>query len=268
MPSRRRRGSAATRVAHAWNWELCQICFVFSAPLVSLAMGSLLTRNLLEVLKAVAPLTALVSLLQFTIVHASGVLFLQFLFGSALAALGVTLLFSGIDYGILPMGKFIGAALPEKGSFALIVAVSFALGFAVTVAEPDVLVLAGQVDAASEGRISKQTVVYVIGVGVAVPTSIGMVRIITGWPLKYLVAASYLIAIILSLTAPVKFVSLAFDAGSVTTGVLSAPVMISLAIGLSSVLAGRSTVSDGFGLLGFASIGPIIAILLMARWLP
>ncbi|QGM97446.1 DUF1538 domain-containing protein [Methylocystis parvus] len=231
-------------------------------------MVSLLTENLLNVLKAVAPLTAVVSLLQFTVIHAPEALFLQFLTGSALAIVGMALLFSGIDFGILPMGRFVGAALPEKGSLALIVAVSFALGFATTVAEPDVLVLAGQVDAASRGAMSRQTVVYVIALGVAVLTAVAMVRIVAGWRMKYLLAAAYLVALILSAFAPVEFVSLAFDAGSVTTGALSAPVMISLGIGLSSVLAGRSKVSDGFGLLGLASIGPIIAILILGRLLP
>ncbi|WP_457797576.1 DUF1538 domain-containing protein [Methylocystis sp. S23] len=231
-------------------------------------MLSFLRERLVEVIKAVAPLTAFVTLLQLTIVHAPPTLFLQYLLGSALAILGMTLLFSGIDYGILPMGRYIGAALPEKGSLLLIVAVSFALGFATTVAEPDVLVLAGQVDAASSGAISRQLVVYVVGVGVAIPAVIGTLRILAGWKLKYLLGSVYLMAILLSLFAPVEFISLAFDAGSVTTGALSAPVMISLALGLSSVLARRSAVSDGFGLLGLASAGPIVAILILSGLLP
>jgi hypothetical protein len=81
--------------------------------------------------------------------------------------------------------------------------------------------------------------------------------------MTYLLAAAYSLVIVLSFLAPAEFVPLAYDAGSVTAGVLTTPVVISLAVGLSSVLAGRSAVSDGFGLLGFASIGPIIAVLLM-----
>jgi hypothetical protein len=81
--------------------------------------------------------------------------------------------------------------------------------------------------------------------------------------MRSLLTAAYVLAIALALVAPERFTPLAFDAGSVTTGVLSAPIVIAVAIGLSSVLAGRSAVSDGFGLLGFASIGPIIAVLLM-----
>jgi hypothetical protein len=225
----------------------------------------LIRERLLEVVQAVAPLTIFVTLLQFTIVHAPQSVFAQYLVGSALAILGMTFLLAGIEYGILPMGRFIGAALPSKESMWLIAVVSFVLGLATTIAEPDVLVLAGQVDQASHGGISRQTVVYVVGVGVGVFAVIAMIRIVAGWQMKYLLGAVYLATILLSFFAPEQFVSLAFDAGSVTTGVLSAPVLIAIAIGLSSVLAGRSAASDGFGLLGFASVGPIIALLLIGH---
>ena len=230
-------------------------------------MISLLKANLREVLKAVAPLVIVVSLLQIMLIQAPLALFLQFLAGSALAIVGMLLLFTGIDYGILPMGKFIGAELPKKGSLSLIMAVAFSLGFATTVAEPDVLVLAAQVDVASQGAISRQAIVYVIALGLAALAAIAMVRIVTGWPIRHMFGIAYSTVLALSLLAPAQFVPLAYDAGSVTTGVLSAPVMMALAIGLSSVLAGRSALSDGFGILGFGSIGPIIAILIMGMLL-
>jgi hypothetical protein len=226
-------------------------------------MISLLRDKLLEVLKAVAPLILAVCLLQFTLVHAPLELFARFLIGSVLAIVGMLLLFVGIDLGVLPMGRFIGAALPKRGSMLLILTVAFSIGFATTIPEPDVLVLSNQVDEASKGGISGTTVLYTIALGLAAMTAIAMARIVLGWPLKYLLAAGYLLALGLAAFAPPQFVSLAFDGGSVTTGVLSAPVIIAIAIGVSSVLAGRSAVSDGFGIVGFASIGPIIAILAM-----
>jgi hypothetical protein len=122
-------------------------------------MLALLRERLPEVLKAIAPLIGAVCVLQVAFVHAPAVLFLQFLAGSILAILGMLLLFTGIDLGILPMGRFIGAELPKKGSLWLIIAVAFALGFATTVAEPDVLVLSGQVEAASQGAISGQPLI-------------------------------------------------------------------------------------------------------------
>ncbi|HWV55101.1 DUF1538 domain-containing protein [Pseudorhodoplanes sp.] len=230
-------------------------------------MGPLLNDKLLEVLKAVAPLVGVVCVLQVTIIHAPIELFLQFLLGSVLAIAGMLLIFTGVDLGILPMGRFIGAELPKKRSVALIIGVAFALGFATTVAEPDVLVLAGQVDAASKGAMSGQLVLYLIATGLATLIALAMMRILLGWPIKYMLTAAYAIMLLLAMFAPPEYIALSFDAGSVTTGVLSAPVIIALAIGLSSVLAGRSAISDGFGLLGFASIGPIIAILLMGMLL-
>lgn len=226
-------------------------------------MLSLLREKLLEVLRAVAPLIIVVCLLQVTLVRAPLELFLPFLAGSALAIVGMLLLFTGIDLGVLPMGTFIGAELPKKGSLAWIVAVAFLLGFATTIAEPDVLVLSRQVDVVSQGAISGRRILYAIALGVAALAGVAMLRIVFGWPMKYLLTAGYSLTLALSLAAPAQFVPLAFDGGSVTTGVLSAPVLIALAIGLSSVLAGRSAASDGFGLVGLASVGPIIAILVM-----
>lgn len=226
-------------------------------------MIPILREKAFEVVKAVAPLIISICVLQFALVHAPLELFLRFLLGSMLAVIGMMLLFVGIDVGIVPMGRFIGAELPKKRSLLLILVVAFSIGFATTIPEPDVLVLSDQVELASEGAISGTAVLYAIALGVAVLTAIAAARIVFGWPLKYVLAAGYSLAIVLALFAPREFISLAFDGGSVTTGVLSAPVIIALAIGVSSVLAGRSAVSDGFGVVGFASIGPILAILAM-----
>jgi hypothetical protein len=222
-----------------------------------------LRRRLLEVIRSIGPLFALICLLQITLVQAPAALFVQFLAGSTLVSLGLVLLFLGVDHGILPMGRFIGAEMPRKGSVTLIVGVGFAMGFATTIAEPDVLVLARQIDEISQGEIDGTTVLYLIGLGVALCTSVAMGRVVYGVSLRLLLSALLGAAIILSLVAPEGFVPLAYDAGSVTTGVLTAPVVIAVAVGLSSVLAGRSAVSDGFGILGLASIGPIITILIM-----
>jgi hypothetical protein len=222
-----------------------------------------LRRRLLEVFRSVGPLLGLICLLQITVVQAPAALFMQFLAGSMLVILGLVLLFLGVDHGILPMGRFIGAEMPRKGSVALIVGVGFVMGFATTIAEPDVLVLARQIDEISRSEIDGTAVLYLIGLGVAVCTAVAMGRVVYGFSLQLLLTLLLGVAILLSLVAPTEFVPLAYDAGSVTTGVLTAPVVIAIAVGLSSVLAGRSAVSDGFGILGLASIGPIIAILIM-----
>ncbi len=225
-------------------------------------MLQLLKEKFLEVIKGILPLVAVVCILQFTVVKAPVALFVQFLVGSLMATVGMMLFFVGIDIGILPMGRFIGAELPRRGSLLLIVAVVFVLGVVTTIAEPDVLVLSRQVDIVSQGAISGTTALYVMAVGVGIFVVIAMLRVIFGFPMAHLLTAAYSIVIILSLLTPAGFIPLAYDAGSVTTGALTAPVVIALTLGISSVLAGRSAISDGFGLLGFASIGPIIAMMI------
>src|ERR1051325_10274840 len=226
-------------------------------------MRSLLRDTLLEVLGALAPLIAVVAALQVSLVRAPIAMFLQFLSGSVFVVLGMLLLFIGLDFGIVPMARFIGAELPKKKSFGLIVVVAFALAFATTIAEPDLLVFSSHIDLASQGAVPKQTVTYVIGVGLAVFVTIAMARVLLGFPMTHLLAGAFSLMIILSFLAPAEVVPMAYDPGRVTAGVFTTPVLISLTVGFSSVLAGRSAVSDGFGLLGFASIGPIIAVLAM-----
>lgn len=226
-------------------------------------MLSLLKLKLPEVLQAVAPLVAVICAFQLLLVHAPLALFLQFLGGALLALVGMLLLLAGIDFGILPMGRFIGAELPKKGSLWLIVAVAFALGFATTAAEPDVLVLTDQVAAASGGAMGGQPLVYVISAGVGLFAALALFRVVAGFSMVRLLTIIFAAIILLSFAAPDTFIPVAYDAGSVTTGVLTAPVLLAVTLGLSAVLGERSAVADGFGLLGLGSAGPIIVILLL-----
>lgn len=226
-------------------------------------MLSLLRLKLSETLRAVGPLIGVVCVLQILVVGASPGAFLQFLAGSVLVTAGLMLLFTGIDFGILPMGRFIGAALPARKSLSLLLAVGFAMGFATTAAEPDVLVLARQAEVESRGTLAAQPLVYLIAAGVGLFVAVALLRVVWGFSMAWQLTVVYSVMIVLSLIAPAQLVPLAYDAGSVTTGVLTGPVVLALALGVSSVLAGRSAVADGFGLLGMASAGPIIVLLLL-----
>lgn len=229
-------------------------------------MLSALRAKLPEVLRAIAPLVASVCVLQVTLVHAPLPQFLQFLAGSVLAVLGMLMLFAGVEHGILPMGRYIGAELPRRGQVWLIVAVAAALGFVTTVAEPDVLILSAQVGAIGGSEISGQALTYLIAAGVGIFTAAGLWRIAHGRTLTLLLALSFALMIVLSLLAAPQFLPLAYDAGSVTTGMLSGPVLLALGLGLSAVLARHAGSLDGFGLLGLASAGPVIVVLLVGWW--
>jgi hypothetical protein len=222
-----------------------------------------LLERLPGVLRSIAPLIGVVCVLQVTVVQAPLGLFLQFVAGSVLVVAGMLLLLVGVDLGILPMGRFIGAELPRKGSLWLIAAVAGALGFATTAAEPDVLILANQVQEAAQGALSAQALVYVISAGVGLLAAVALVRVIHGFSMRILIATGFGLMLVLSLFAPESFVPMAYDAGGVTTGLLSAPVLLALSLGLVSVLSSRSAGADGFGVLGLASMGAVIAVLLM-----
>jgi len=223
----------------------------------------LLRDTTLEVIRATAPLIVIIIILQFTLVKASTGVFVQFLISAVMVIVGMIFFLLGIEVGILPAGKIVGAGLIEKRSIWLIIAVVFLIGFATTIAEPDVLVLSRQADNITGGAVSANSLVYIISIGLAFFITMAMMRIIFGFRIAYLLTTSYLIVIVLSFFTPPDFISLAFDSGSVTTGALTTPVVIALGLGLSSVLAGRSAISDGFGLLGIASIGPIVAVMIM-----
>ena len=227
---------------------------------------ALLRSTLPEVLRAIAPLVGAVCVLQATVVHAPLGQFLQFLVGAALVAAGLVLLFAGIGHGVLPMGRFIGAELPRKGSPWLILGVAGAMGFVTTLAEPDVLILAAQVEAASDAGPGRLALIGLIAAGVALFTAAALARVVLGVGLRPMLAVALAAMIGLSLVAPARWVPIAFDAGSVTTGVLTAPVLLALSLGTSAVLAGRAGSLDGFGLLGLASAGPVVVVLLVG-WL-
>ena len=176
---------------------------------------------------------------------------------------GMVLFLLGVDIGILPMGKALGAELPRRGSLPLIIGIAFLIGFVATIAEPDVIVLTNQVDTVSGGAIAKNILVYIIAVGVAFFVATAMLRILLGFPIAYLMAAGYIIIIILAFFTPAEFVPVAFDAGGVTTGPMTVPIILALGLGFSSVLSGKSAMSEGFGLIGLASIGPVIGVMVM-----
>ena len=219
--------------------------------------------RVMEVITAILPLVVAVVILQFAVIRMPGHIFLQFMIGAAMVIAGMILFLLGVEIGILPMGKALGAELPRRRSLFLVIGVAFLIGFAATVAEPDVIVLTGQVDEVSGGAIAGNVLVPVIAIGVGFFVAMAMLRILLNFPIAYLLAGGYVVIVVLSFFTPPEFVPVAFDAGGVTTGPMAVPIILSLGLGFSSVLAGRSAMSDGFGLIGLASIGPVIGVMVM-----
>lgn len=226
-------------------------------------MASGVKESIREVLLAVAPITFVVVLLQVSIIHMPLVFFARFLIGAALVTIGFFLFLQGVKTGLLPMGEMMGAELPKRAGLPLILLMAFFLGFVVTIAEPDVRVLAYQVDFVSQGQIGKSPLILTVAIGVGVFVCLAMLRIILGIPIAYPLAGGYLAILVLSLFTPPDFVPIAFDAGGVTTGPVTVPFILALGIGTTSVLGGRSSLSDGFGLVGLASIGPVLGVMVL-----
>lgn len=218
---------------------------------------------LLEIIQTVGPIILSVTILQFTIIRMPIILFLRFLLGSVMVIIGFIFFMRGIKIGLIPLGELIGAEVPKKGSVLLVMAIAFIMGTAVTIAEPDVRVLSYQVDTVSDGQVNRNILVLMIALGVGIFVCMAMLRIIKRIPIAYLLFAGYILIFILSFFTPKNFIPVSFDAGGVTTGPVTVPFIIALGLGTASVLGGRSTISDGFGLIGLASIGPIISVMIL-----
>ncbi|NLW17704.1 MAG: DUF1538 domain-containing protein [Firmicutes bacterium] len=216
-----------------------------------------------EVLTAVAPVTALVLLIQLTIAKTPPAVIGQFVAGAIFVLVGLFLFLLGVNIGLLPIGRTIGAELPSKGSIYFFFIVSLLLGVAVTIADPDVMVLANQVAAVSEAAIGRSLLILTVAVGMGFFVAVAMLRIVLGVPIQYLFAGGYALLMLLSLFAPADFIPISFDSGAVATGPLIVPFVMSLGLGTASVLQGRSPLRDGFGLMGLAALGPVLAVMLL-----
>ena len=216
-----------------------------------------------EVALAVLPISLVVCLLQVALLHMPWEVFARFVMGALFVGCGLFLFLLGVRSGLLPMGEMIGAELPKSGSLKYLVFMSFVLGTAITIAEPDVRVLAYQVDFVSAGLVSRDILVFVVALSVGVCVGGAVLRIVVGVPIVKVLAAGYALILALSFVTPEKFLPIAYDAGGVTTGPVTVPFIIALGIGTVGVLRGKNSFSDGFGLVGLASIGPVIGVMIL-----
>lgn len=218
-----------------------------------------------EVISAILPITILVIILQYTLFWLPFESVLQFLIGVLFVSTGLALFLMGVHIGLLPVGEMIGSSLPQTGKVWLIILISFILGFAVTVAEPDVHVLSGYVDQVSDGAIGKWALIIPVALGLGIFVALSMARIIYKISIKWLLFIGYSVVFILASLPGLsdQFVPISFDAGGVTTGPMAVPFILAFGVGIASVLRSDDKTADGFGLVALASIGPIIAVLLL-----
>jgi hypothetical protein len=226
---------------------------------------NILTHKLKEVLFAVLPITVVVLILGFTLAPLETPYILRFLVGAVSVILGLSIFLFGVDLGITPMGNEIGASLIKTNKLWIITCAGFFLAFIVSVAEPDLHILADQVNSVTSGMISKTSIVVIVSLGVGAMLSVGLIRIVKNIPLYIVLTIFYGIILILSLFTTNEFIAISFDASGATTGALTVPFILAIAIGVSKLKKdSKASEKDSFGLVAIASIGAIIAVMVMS----
>ncbi|HHY10932.1 MAG TPA: DUF1538 domain-containing protein [Firmicutes bacterium] len=225
---------------------------------------TLLLKKLKEISFAVLPITILVLILNFTIVPIEFEMLARFLLGALLVVLGLGIFLFGAHIGVSPLGTLIGESIAKTNKIYAVAALGFLMGFLITIAEPDLQILAGQVNQASGGIVSAGLVLIVVSIGVGIMVAIGLLRILFGTPLNRIFTITYLVIFFLGLKASAEFLAISVDASGATTGAMTTPFILALGYGVSRLKGGEKTEEDSFGLVGQASAGPIFAIMLMS----
>lgn len=214
-----------------------------------------------EALSSVLPITAIVLFLSVTVVPMPIGTILLFMAGAVLLIVGMGLFSLGADVAMLPMGEGIGAELTKSQKIGFITIVGFILGVLITIAEPDLQVLAHQVPS-----IPDTVLIYTVALGVGIFLAIAVLRTFFKISLGHVFLFFYAIVFILAAFAPQDFIAMAFDSGGVTTGPITVPFIMALGVGLASIRSGKGAQDDSFGLVGVTSIGPILTVLILGIW--
>lgn len=227
-------------------------------------MLNLLSSKFKEVALAVIPISILVIILSLTVVTLELDMFIRFLIGSTMVILGLSIFLFGAEIGITPIGNLMGETLTRSNKVWVVGILGFFLGFFITIAEPDLQILAYQVRDASGGILSAYSILIVVSVGVGLMVAIGLLRILFGNPLNKTYTIVYLIIFVLGLIVSEEFLAISVDASGATTGAMTTPFILALGLGVSKLKGGKTEEEDSFGLVGMASSGPILAIMLMS----
>jgi len=232
-----------------------------------------LLHAMLSSFKDLIPIILVVSFFELFVLHQAPAELGSILVGIVFVVLGLTFFVFGLEMGLFPIGESLAEALARKGSVFWLIIFSFSLGFGTTLAEPALTAVANEAAqvAANAGAIESNEQAmssYSMGLRLTVAVSVGLaillgvIRILKGWPIHYLIIGGYVLVMILTSFAPANIIGIAYDSGGVTTSTITVPLVTALGVGLASVIKGRNPMIDGFGLIAFASLSPMIFVLL------
>jgi hypothetical protein len=238
---------------------------------------SSLMATALATLRDVVPIAAVIFGFQWFVIRRPIPNFKRVLLGFAYVVVGLALFLQGLEQALFPLGKlmadqlthpeFIFSGIQEVAEvvrwqdYRWVYVFGAAIGFATTIAEPSLIAVSIKANEVSGGAVSIWGLRIAVAIGVAIGISLGTYRIVTGTPLHYYIIVGYMIVIIQTFFAPRLIIALAYDSGGVTTSTVTVPLVTALGLGLASTVPGRSALLDGFGLIAFASLFPIISVL-------
>lgn len=233
-------------------------------PLLRLILGSL--RDL-------APIVLVIFFFQVFVLQQPFPDLERVIVGVVMVMLGLTLFIQGLEMGLFPIGEAMAQAFARKGSLFWLLAFAFCLGFGTTAAEPALIAVAAEAaevmaeaGVVAHDEAARASYAYWLRMTVAVSVGaslvLGVFRILKGWPVHVLIIGGYIIVVILTFLAPPEIIGVAYDSGGVTTSTITVPLVTALGVGLASTIRGRNPLTDGFGLIAFASMFPVIFVLL------
>jgi hypothetical protein len=231
-----------------------------------------LLKSMLGSVRDLLPIVIVIAFFQFVVLQQSLPDLLNLLVGFLFVILGLTFFIYGLEMGLFPIGESLAYAFARKGSVFWLLLFAFALGFGTTVAEPALIAVANEAaQVAAEGamiadnKAAKDSYAWglrlsvALSVGVAIV--IGVLRILKGWPLQFIIIGGYLLVVMMTAFAPAEIIGIAYDSGGVTTSTITVPLVTALGVGLASSIRGRNPMIDGFGLIAFASLLPMIFVM-------
>ena len=233
---------------------------------------SKLIKSMLESVRDLIPIVVVIIFFEAFVLHQTPDNLLEISLGLGFIILGLTFFVFGLEMGLFPIGESLAQSLARNGSVFWLVIFSFTLGFGTTIAEPALTAIAGEaadvaatanaIDGTEAAKASyalglRLTVAFSVGIAIL----IGVIRILKGWPMHYMIIGGYVIVMLLTSLAPESIIGVAYDSGGVTTSTITVPLVTALGVGLSSVIKGRNPMIDGFGLIAFASLTPMIFVL-------
>ena len=218
------------------------------------------------------PIVLVILFFEFFVLHQPLPNVVQLLTGLLFVVLGLTFFIHGLEQGLFPIGEAMAHAFARKGSVFWLLLFAFSLGFGTTVAEPALIAVAAEaakvaangnmIDATEAAKSSYANGLrYTVALSVGLAIVIGVIRILKGWPIQWIIIGGYMLVVIMTMFAPREIIGIAYDSGGVTTSTITVPLVTALGVGLASSIKGRNPMVDGFGLIALASLTPMIFVM-------